>query len=133
MRTGIFRLGWQRSTPTQIIRIRETIATADSRSNGSFCEVGTEAVVFIDREPMTRACIGETLASYLPERRVEPISGPARPWRTSKSGEHFPDDSQRTPSGVTGGVARHLKEIDALAPGRPIVIMSHRAEAASRM
>jgi DNA-binding NarL/FixJ family response regulator len=107
-----------------------TIAAFDWDYNDSFREVGTEIVVFIDRQPMTRECIGETLATSLPEWLVQPISGPAdlegqqNPVRTSLvifNAHHLEMASAE--------VARDLKEIEALAPGRPIVIMSDRAEA----
>ena len=107
-----------------------TIAEFDWGFSHSFREVGTETVVFIDRQPMTRECIGETLASYLPEWLVQPISGPA-----DLEGQQNPARASLVILNVhhlemaSAEVARDLKEIDALAPGRPIVIMSDRAEA----
>jgi DNA-binding NarL/FixJ family response regulator len=87
-------------------------------------------VVFIDPQLMTRECIGEMLASYLSEWLVQPISAPAdlgeqqSPVRTSLiilNVHHLEMASAQ--------VARDLKEIDALAPGQPILIMSERAQA----
>ena len=100
------------------------------KSLASLREVGTETVVFIDRQRMTRECIGETLASYLPEWLVQPISGPA-----DLEGQQSPVRASLVILNVhhlemaSAEVARDLKEIDVLAPGRPIVIMSDRSEA----
>ena len=99
------------------------------KSLASLREEGTETVVFIDRQRMTRECIGERLAGYLPEWLVLPISGPEElgeqqsPFRASVmilNVHHLGMASSE--------VAEDLKDIEVLAPGRPIIIMSERSD-----
>jgi len=96
----------------------------------SICEKGTETVVFVDRRRMARECIGEQLASYLPEWLVLPISGPEELGRQRSTFRTSLVILNIHHLGMASSeVAKDLEEIEALAPGRPIVIMSERADA----